>query len=143
MEPAQATWRAAILIGAALALCACAPVAVTALGVGASAGVSHTRAGIPYRTFTAPVITVKSATLVAFQQMGIKAGSSGKVQGNEVVNGSTASRVIEVTLEPLTSKSTRMRVIARDGLFYDGATAVEIILQTQKALAGPKPASGA
>ena len=46
----------------ALALSAgCAPVALTAFGVGTATGVQHTLNGIAYRTFTVPLPQVRSA----------------------------------------------------------------------------------
>ncbi|MBV8031216.1 MAG: hypothetical protein JO035_06880, partial [Betaproteobacteria bacterium] len=45
------------------------------------------------------------------------------------------NRTIEVELEPISSRATRMRVVARNNaLFYDAATATEIVLETEKAL---------
>ena len=42
---------------------------------------------------------------------------------------------VSVDLEPISSKATRMRVVARNsGIFFDTATATEIVLQTEKAL---------
>jgi len=44
-------------------------------------------------------------------------------------------RELEVELESVTEFTIRMRVVARDGgFFYDGATAAEIIVQTEKGL---------
>ena len=47
------------------------PLTITAAGVGASAGVTHTMGGITYRTFTAPLPKVKNATMTALNRMGI------------------------------------------------------------------------
>jgi hypothetical protein len=90
--------------------------------------------GITYRTFTAPSSKVKSATHAAFNRMGIKPVSTSKVDGNEVIRASASGREIEVELESLSPNTTRMRVVAKNGLFYDSATATEIILQTEKVL---------
>jgi len=47
----------------------------------------------------------------------------------------TAGVTVEIALEALTERATRMRVATRDGgLFYDAATANEIVSQTQKVL---------
>jgi hypothetical protein len=129
-------WPSHVLAGASclLALNGCAPVAVTTFGVGASTGVSHTLTGITYRTFSVPATRVKGATLTALQRMSIKVTASSKVEGSEVIKATANNREIEVELEPLTPNTTRMRVTAKNGLFYDSATATEIILQTEKAL---------
>ena len=118
----------------ALILSGCEPLSITAFGVGASAGVAHGLGGITYRTFTAPMPKVKSATMAALNKMGIKVGSSSRVEGTEVIKATAADREIEVELEPLSSNTTRMRTVARKGLLYDSATATEIILQTEKVI---------
>jgi len=128
--------------GSAIALAALCPVmligcealSLTAFGVGASAGVSHTLTGVTYRTFTMPKARVKSATMAALNKMGIKVISSSRVDGSEVIKAAATDRDIEVELEPLTPNTTRMRTVARNGLFFDSATSTEIILQTERIL---------
>jgi hypothetical protein len=127
-------WRPAVGAAWLLVLNGCAPVAVTTFGVGASTGVSHTLTGITYRTFSVPTPRVRGATMTALQRMGIKVSSSSKVEGSEVIKATANNREIEVELEPLTPNTTRMRVTAKNGLFYDSATATEIILHTEKVL---------
>ena len=113
----------------------CAPLSLTAFGVGASTGISHTLTGITYRTFTVPMPKVKGATMTALNKMGIKVVSTSRVEGTEVIKASATDREIEVELEPLTSSATRMRTVAKKGgLFYDSATSTEIILQTEHVL---------
>ena len=120
---------------AAAALAACAPLALTTYGVGASTAVSHSLGGITYRTFTAPAQQVKTASLGALNHMGIKLASAEKGPGGDVLRATAVDREIEITLEPLSANTTRMRVIARNGgIFYDSATATEIILQTERIL---------
>jgi hypothetical protein len=128
---------AAFLCAGAL-LSACAPLAITAGGVGGSAAVQHTLGGITYRTFTAPAANVKTASLDALNRMGLKyTGSAKGEHGAEVLKAKATEREIEITLEPLSASSTRMKVVARNGgLFYDSATATEIILQTERQLGG-------
>ncbi len=43
-----------------------------------------------------------------------------------------------IVVEPLSPKATRMRSTAKTGILMDQATATEIILQTEQALAGVK-----
>jgi len=54
------------------------------------------------------------------------------------VSATATDRVIEIELERLTDRTTRMRVVADKGeiLFKDTATATEIILQTAQDLQG-------
>ncbi len=116
-------------------LAGCAPLALTAFGVGASAGVSHTLNGVTYRTFTAPPSRVHVAAMAALKRMGIKVKSSKTTDSGEVINASATGRQIEIELEEISVNTTRMRVIAKNGtLLYDSATATEIILQTEKLL---------
>jgi hypothetical protein len=126
----------AVILTVSVALSGCAALAVTAAGVGGGAAVSHTLNGITYRTFTAPAANVKTASLGALNRMGIKyTGSAKGEHGAEMLKASATDRDIEITLEPLSANSTRMKVIARNGgLFYDSATATEIILQTERQL---------
>jgi hypothetical protein len=108
---------------------------VTALGVGISAGVSSTVAGYTSKTFTAPIPQVRSATVTALNRMGMKIESSGKVVGGITIRAKGGDREIEVWLEMVTGKATRMRTIAKQGtLIYDSATSTEIILQRERVL---------
>ncbi len=116
-------------------LAGCAPLALTAFGVGASAGVSHTLNGVTYRTFTAPPSRVRVATLAALKRMGIKVESAETTDSGELIRGSATGRQIEIELEKISVNTTRMRAIAKNGtLLYDSATATEIILQTERLL---------
>lgn len=124
----------ALLIGCGL-LTGCAAVALTALGVGASTGVSHSLNGMTYRTFTEPLPRVRSASMRALQRMQIKVASSEKIEGGEGIKATSGDRAIDIELESVSPSTTRMRVVAKKNLFlYDNATATEIILQTEKYL---------
>lgn len=113
----------------------CVPVEVTALGVGGSTAVTQTMNGITYRTFTAPSSKVKNATLVALNRMEIKLISTEKDNGIEILHAKASGRDVEIQLDPISNNTTRMRVTAKsDGLFYDSATATEIILQTERVI---------
>lgn len=124
------------ILAAALALGGCVPLAITAAGVGGGVAASHTLGGITYRTFTSPAANVKTASLGALNKMGLKyTGSSKGEHGAEILKANATDRDIEITLEPLSRSSTRMKVVARNGgVFYDSATATEIILQTERQL---------
>lgn len=118
-------------------LTGCVAAATTAAGMGGSAAINHTINGITYRTFTAPAPKVKVATISALERMKIKVVSQSKPDKNDVrtITAKANSRSIEVQIEPISENATRMRVIAKgNGLFYDSATADEIILQTKRQL---------
>ena len=121
---------------AALLLAGCAGLALTALGVGASAGVSYTLNGINYRTFTLSLPKVRIASLAALKKMGIKVASISKMQGGELIKAKSSERDIEIQLEVISASTTRMRVVATSGsgLLYDSSTATEVIAQTERVL---------
>lgn len=124
------------ILSVALIVGGCAAAAITAGGIGGSVAVSHTLNGITYRTFTMPRAEVEKATLRALAKMDIKVVSVTKdSEGARVISAQANDREITITLEALTANATRMKVIARNGgIFYDSATATEIILQTGRGL---------
>ena len=126
-----------LLLVSALLFAGCDPISLTALGVGAGAGVSHTMNGYTYRTFTEPLPKVKKAALTALSRMAIKVESTAKTDMGEVINAKSADRSIELELESISVHTTRLRSVARIGPFImDSATATEIVVQTEKVLAG-------
>lgn len=139
MSPFQFSLRQARTTAAMVLLVSstagCDPVTLTAASLGAGVGLSHTLNGIIYKTFTAPLKTVEDGSVVAMRDMGVKVVSrtTNKV-GERVINATAKDREIEVLLEPLTPRTTRMRVIASNGLLKDSATAQEIMLQTERVL---------
>jgi hypothetical protein len=126
------------LLMSAWLLGGCAAVALTTLGVGMATGVSHTLGGIVYKTFTAPQADVKKATMTALNRMQIKVQKSRRDGASEVITAKAGDRDVEIELEALTPNTTRMNVTARkdSGILRDGATATEIILQTERVV-GP------
>jgi hypothetical protein len=128
----------AAIVVSSLALSGCVAVGLTALGVGMATGVSHTLSGMVYKTFTTPQAQVKRATLGAFSRMQIKVVESKRKGSTETILAKAGDRDIEVELEALTPNTTRMLVTAKKdgGMLRDGATATEVILQTEK-IVGP------
>ena len=119
----------------------CAAIALALLGAGAGVAteqaVSYTLRGTASRTLTAPLPNVRRATYSAFRRMGIKVEGQQKIEHSEFITATGKNRKIEVTLEPITSKSTRMSTVAKRGFFLrDRATATEIILQTESIIEG-------
>lgn len=118
-----------------LLLCGCTsalqPLAAAMVG----GAIGHTMNGVAYRTFTAPLAAVKAASLDSLGLMGIRVDEHETTEENELIYGSANRRTVELELEPISPRATRLRVVARDGgLFYDSATATEIVLQTERAL---------
>jgi hypothetical protein len=137
----QNSMKAFLLVGLILVhLNGCAaPLALTLLGVGAGVttgtAVSYTLDGIAYRTFTAPLPQVERATLTALNDMGMKIESTEKNDEGKTIKAKGVDRQIEIELQAISSKTTRIRTVAKDGVFFkDRATATEIILQTERVL---------
>jgi len=119
--------------------CGCAAVGMTLFGVGAGVttgtAVSYTLDGVAYRTFAAPLPQVEKATRTALDRMGIAVGATAKIDQGKAIKATAADREIEIELERVSSKTTRMRTVAKQGIFFkDRATAAEIIFQTEKVL---------
>jgi Protein of unknown function (DUF3568) len=117
----------------------CAAIGLTLFGVGAGVAtgtsVSYTLDGIAYRTFTVPLPQVEHATRTALNQMGIKVGATAKTEQGKAISATANDRQIEIEFEAVSSKTTRMRSVAKQGMFFkDRATAGEIIMQTEKVL---------
>jgi hypothetical protein len=125
---------AVLLIPCCLNLGGCAAVALTTLGVGMATGVSHTLGGMVYKTFTAPSAQVKRATMGALNRMQVKVVETRRDGATERILARAGDRDIDIELEALTPNTTRMLVTAKkdSGILRDGATATEVILQTEK-----------
>lgn len=126
---------AVLLVG----LQGCAAVALTLLsagaGVGASAGIEHTMNGIAYRTFTAGQEQVRSAIHGALRRMAITVKTDDDTDDGRKIVAEATDRVVEIELERVTVKTTRMRVVVKRGMFLrDRATAGEIIARTEQAM---------
>ena len=128
------TMAVASLALAAVALNGCAAVALTALGVGMATGVSHQLGGMVYKTFSTSQANVKRAAYGAMNRMQIKVTKNQRDGSNETIHAKAGDREIVIELEALTPATTRMKVQARQngGILSDGATATEVILQTER-----------
>ncbi len=119
-----------------ISLGACVPVAMTAAGVGGGAYTSHYMGGTASRTFSEPMPTIREAAATALRKMAIRLDYVEKTASGELIVAKAIDRNIEIELEAITAKATRMKVTARKdgGITLDGATAIEIIAQTEKLL---------
>jgi len=139
MELKRSSIRIVVLLGTLPFLNGCAAVALTMLGVGAGVAtgtsVGYTLDGYAYRTFTAPLPQVESATRTALDKMGIRVEATAKIEQGKAIAATGNDREIEVEFEIISSNATRMRTVAKQGIFFkDRETATEIILQTEKVL---------
>src|SRR5262249_42296944 len=128
-----------VLLGILPLLNGCAAIALTMLGVGAGVAtgtsVGYTLDGYAYRTFTAPLPQVESATRTALNRMGKKRGATAKTEKGKATAKTENEREIEFKLEVVISNTPQIRAVAKKAFFLkDRATATEIILQTEKVL---------
>ena len=78
---------------------------------------------------------VESATRTALNRMGIKVEATSKIDQGKAIKAVSNDRDIEIELEMISPKTTRIRTVAKQGIFFkDRATATEIIIQTERAL---------
>jgi hypothetical protein len=133
-EVMKRTTAVVVLALASMSLGGCAAVGLTALGVGMATGVGHTLGGMVYKTFTAPQAQVKRAAQGALGRMQVKVVKMERDGSIETIHAKAGDRDIDIVLESLTPNTTRMKVTARQngGILSDGATATEVILQTEK-----------
>ncbi|MGE5057924.1 MAG: DUF3568 family protein [Betaproteobacteria bacterium] len=128
-----------LVFGAMFALTGCAAVGLTLFSVGAGVttgtSVAYTLDGVAYRTFTAPLPQVENATRTALDRMGIKIEATSKMEQGKAIKAQTNDREIEIELEMVSNKTTRIRTVAKQGIFFkDRATATVTIIQTEKVL---------
>ena len=135
----QKTQLLALSLVVTLWLNGCIGVGMTLFGVGAGVttgtSVAYTLDGIAYRTLTASLPQVENATRTALDRMGIKVASTAKIEQGKAIHATSNDREIEIELEMVSTKTTRIRTVAKQGIFFkDRATATEIIIQTEKVL---------
>jgi hypothetical protein len=127
-----------LLIGSVVSA-GCAAVGLTLLGVGAGVsagtGTSYTLDSITYKTFTASEEELKAATLRTLTRMEITVQENEPTEAGRRIGAVAGDRTVEIELDRLTGKTTRMRVTVKQGWFFrDRATATEIIVQTARTL---------
>lgn len=124
----------------------CGAVAAGLFSAGAetasATGVSYTMDNIAYKTFVLPVEPLLKETFTTLQDMGFPIEhSESHVAGVHIVahGPNTAHPMdIEIDLETLSQKTTRMRVVVKRGMVQkDAATAGEIIAVTMQRLHYP------
>ena len=142
-----------LLVAGVLSTQGCAAIGLSLItsgvGIGAGAGTGHALDSIVYKTFTVPIDTLTKATTVTLARMDIELLDTNATDEGQTMKASAGDRSIEIELDRLTARTTRMRVVAKKNwLIRDRATATEIILQTDRTLTeslqlaapGPRPA---
>ena len=134
--------RLVVPLALAVLLQGCAAAALSVLGAGAGVGmgtgVEHELSGIGYKVFAMPVDGVHHATRATLARLATPITADTRTKDGWSLTASAADRTIDIELERLTPRTTRMRVVAnKGGLFFkDSATSTEIILQTAQTLQG-------
>lgn len=129
----------ALAVVSLLATQGCAAVGLTLLGVGAgvssATGVAYTLDSIAYKTFTASVEGLHGATVKTLRRMDMAVTEDTATESGRKMVAVAGDRTIDIELDRLTAKTSRMRVNAKQGWFFkDRATATEIIVQTERTL---------
>jgi len=133
-------FRLLIPLALAVLLQGCAAAALSVIGAGAGVGmgtgVEHELNGISYKTFATPIAGVHHATRATLARLGMPITADAPTNEGWNVSASAAGRTIDIELERLTPRTTRMRVVANKGGLFgkDSATSSEIILQTAQTL---------
>lgn len=129
-------FRAIFLLFGMLLLPGCAGIALTAGSMAAGQGLDHTLSGISYKTFAAPIEEMRVATFKTLDRLGMDVTAQVKTEFGWGITAVAYKRTIDIELEALTRRATRMRVVANKGdiFFKDAATATEIIIQTVETL---------
>lgn len=103
-------------------------------GAGAGAAIKQSQEGEATETFTQPLSRTRAAVLAALKRMQIEV----RATEGERIAGYTQKQPVDVRLEPVTEKTTRMTVRIGEGLKRDRATAQEIVDQTKRVLGEAK-----
>ena len=129
-------FRAVFLLFGILPLPGCTGIALTAGSMAASQGLDHTLSGISYKTFAPPINEIRVATFRARERLGMDVVAQVKTEFGWGITTVAYKRTIDIELEALTSRATRMRVVANKGdiFFKDAATPTEVIIQTAEML---------
>ena len=140
-HPTLSRWGSALVIGAVLVAGTqgCAALGITLIGAGlgtaAGQGTAYSLDSIAYKTFTAPVEGLETAVVKSLERMAITVDSRETVESGRKLTATAGDRDIEIELDRLTARTSRMRVVAKQGWFFrDRATANEIIAQTAQTL---------
>jgi len=106
--------------------------AATGTGMAAGAGVDHTLSGITYKSFAVSRNQLRFAILKTLHRMDMKVVKDEPEKRHHQIEAVAFDRTIDIEIEGLSRKTTRMRVVANQGkiFFKNSATATKIIVQT-------------
>lgn len=117
----------------------CAAVALTLFGVGAGTGTgtasSYILDSIVNKTFNVPEPGLRTATLKTLKRMAMEVKQDQTTESGRKIVAAARDRTVEIEVERLTAKTSRLRVYVKQGWFWrDRSTATEIIIQTERTL---------
>ncbi|NQU61661.1 MAG: DUF3568 family protein [Rhodospirillales bacterium] len=114
----------------------CTAIALTAGSMAAGEGVNHTLSGISYKTFAAGIDDMRVATFKTLKRLDMNVTNQKEIPDGWKILALAQDRTVEIDLEGLTKRMTRMRVVTHKGqiFFKDAATSTEIIIQTAETL---------
>jgi Protein of unknown function (DUF3568) len=129
-----------MIVGSLAILSSCAsPLGMMVIGSGSGVAmgtsVDYTLNGIAYRTFVSPMPNVRHAALNGLNNMGMKVTQNRKTDEGWAIVAVAKGREINIELNSMTPRTTRMRVVVADNvIFKDRATEAAVIDQTAEAL---------
>jgi len=137
-----------LLVLCALGFQGCALAGLPLLGLGQATlnggteVVSYTMDSVAYKTFAASETDVRAATLQTFKRMAIDVTGTERKEKLTEINAVAGDRTIEVEIDRITPRTSRLRVAVKKGWFLrDRSTAGEIVTLTADTLES-KPALG-
>jgi hypothetical protein len=102
---------------------------------GQAGGVAYTFTNVAYKTVLAPIDRVEVASHLALIKMGIKYIRSTEMENGVQIIAETSELKINIDLEKITAKTTRISVDARKNIVVkDKSTAAAIIQETEAML---------
>ncbi|MEE9259163.1 MAG: DUF3568 family protein [Nitrospinaceae bacterium] len=109
----------------------CTTLAITGGGL----GVGYLYSNVAHKTINYPIDRVDRAIVAASAKMDITIIDNSETEDGRTIKASTRDLDIVIDLESVTSKTTKISVNARDGIFIkDKATATAIITETEMIL---------
>ncbi len=128
MHPAKIAFALICLV----ALEGCAATALGVAGMVGSKGLEHTLNGIVDRTYPAPIAGTRLAARQTLKRMGMAVEKSARLDTGWSFEATAANRRIEIALEPLSNRTTQVRVVVSQadfGFIRDSSTGNEILDQ--------------
>ncbi len=135
MQHKPVSYLAILLV--VLSTSGCGALTLALLGAGAGVGMSYSIDGYAYKTLLVPTHKAEKASVRALAHMGIDVTAKKTHEdGTLMVFGRVENRNVIIRLEPLSERSTQIRAQVRKPsiILHDKATAVAIIVETEKVL---------